>query len=111
MTSNLAINITLNSMQTLLNVDPLTVNVMQGQRNIRLVIVTVIDRCSNYFIQYQTCIIVTVRYQDNGETLFLTHIDHGFLYYFLDERFRSGHILTTGSCAMFYINGSVLDTY
>ena len=43
MTSNLVINITLNSMQTLLNVDPLTVNVMQGQRNIRLVIMIAID--------------------------------------------------------------------
>ena len=62
MTSNLVINITLNSMQTLLNVEPLTVNVMQGQRNIRLVIMIAIDRYFNYFIQYQTCIIVTVQY-------------------------------------------------
>ena len=46
MPSNLAINIILNSMQTLLNVDPLTVNVMQ------LVIMTAIDRHFNYFIQY-----------------------------------------------------------
>ena len=38
---------------------------------------------------------------DNRETLFLTYIDRGFLYYFLDERFRSGHILTTGSYVMF----------
>jgi hypothetical protein len=96
MPRNLAINIIHNFMQTLLNVDPLMVNVMQGQCNIRLVIMTAIDRHFNYFIQYQTCIIVTVHYHDNGETLFLTHIDHGFLYYVLDERLHSRHILTAG---------------
>jgi len=67
MPSKLAINIILNSVQTLLNVVPLTVNVMQGQRNIRLVIMTVIVRHFNYFIQYQSCIIVTVQYHENGE--------------------------------------------
>jgi hypothetical protein len=101
MASNLAINIILNSMQTLLNVDPLMDNVMKGQRNIRLVIMTAIDRHFNYFILYQTCIIVTVQYHDNGETLILTHIDHGFLYYFLDERFHYRHILTTVFCIIF----------
>jgi hypothetical protein len=55
---------------------------MQDQRNIRLVIMTAIDRHFNYFIQYQTCIIVTVQYHDNKETLFLTHIDPRSLYYF-----------------------------
>ena len=69
MPSNLAINTILNSVQTLLNTVTLTVNVMQGQRNIRLVIMTAI------------------------------------------ERFRSRHILTADSCIIFYINGSVLDTY
>jgi hypothetical protein len=34
MPKNLAINIILNSVQALLKVVPLTVNVMQGQRNI-----------------------------------------------------------------------------
>jgi hypothetical protein len=101
MPRNLAINIIHNFMQTLLNVDPLMVNVMQGQCNIRLVIMTAIDRHFNYFIQYQTCIIVTVHYHDNGETLFLTHIDHGFLYYVLDERLHSRHILTADSCNIF----------
>jgi hypothetical protein len=43
MPRNLAINIILNTMQTLRNVDQLMVNVMQGQRNIRLVIMTAID--------------------------------------------------------------------
>jgi hypothetical protein len=56
MPRNLAINIIINSMQTLLNVDSLTVNIMQDQRNIRLVIMTDIDRHFNYFIQYQTLI-------------------------------------------------------
>jgi hypothetical protein len=88
-------------MQTHLNVDPLTLNVMQGQRHIRLVIMTAIDRHFNYFIQYQTCIIVTVQSHDNGETLFLTHIDQGFLFYFLDERLHSRYILTAGSCIIF----------
>ena len=60
MPSNLAINIILSSVQTLLNVVPLTVSIMQGQRNIGLVIMTVIDRNLYYFIQYQTCISVTV---------------------------------------------------
>jgi hypothetical protein len=101
MPRNLAINIILNTMQTLLNVDPLMVNVMQGQRNIRLVIMTAIDQHFNYFIQYQTCIIVRVQYHDNGEILFLTHIDHGFLYYALDERLHSRHILTADSCNIF----------
>ena len=101
MPRNLAINIIINSMQTLLNADSLTVNIMQDQRNIRLVIMTAIDQHFNYFIQYQTCIIVTVQYHDNGETLFLTHIDHGFLYYFLDERLHSRNILTTDSCIIF----------
>jgi hypothetical protein len=103
MPRNLAINIIINSMQTLLNANSLTVNIMQDQRNIRLVIMTAIDRHFNYFIQYQTCIIVTVQYHDNGETetLFLTHIDRRFLYYFRDKRFRSRHILTTGSCIIF----------
>ena len=101
MPSNLTINIIFNSVQTLLNVDPLMVNVMQGQGNIILIIMAAIDRHFNYFIQYQSCIIVTVQYHDNGETLFQKHIDRRFLYYFLDERFRSGHILTTGSCVMF----------
>jgi hypothetical protein len=91
MPRHLAINIIINSMQTLLNADSLTVNIMQDQRNIRLVIMTAIDRHFNYFIQYQTCIIVTVLYHDNRETLFLTHIDHWFLYYFLYDRFRSRH--------------------
>ena len=68
MPSNLAINTILNSVQTLLNTVTLTVNVMQGQRNIRLVIMTAI------------------------------------------ERLHSRHILTTGSCIHFYINGSVLNT-
>ena len=68
MPNNLTINIILNSVQTLLNVVSLRVNVMQGQRNIRLVIMTAI------------------------------------------ERLHSRHILTTGSCINFYINGSVLDT-
>ena len=77
MPSNLAINIILNSVQALLNVDPLMVNVMQGQRNIILIIMIAIDQHLNYFIQYQTCIIVTVQYHDNGVTLFLTHIDAG----------------------------------
>ena len=94
MPRNLPINIIINSMQTLLNANSLTVNIMQDQRNIRLVIMTAIDQHFNYFIQYQTCIIVTVQYHDNGETLFLTHIDHGFLYYFLDERLHSKNILT-----------------
>jgi hypothetical protein len=49
MPRNLAINIIINSMQTLLNVDSLTVNIMQDQRNIRLVIMTDIDRHFNYF--------------------------------------------------------------
>ena len=49
-------------MQTLLNADSLTVNIMQDQRNIRLVIMIAIDRYFNYFIQYQTCIIVAVQY-------------------------------------------------
>ena len=71
MPSNLAINIILSSVQTLLNVVPLTVSIMQGQYNIGLGIMTAIDRHFNYFIQYQTCIIVTVQYHDNGETLFL----------------------------------------
>jgi hypothetical protein len=110
MPRNLAINIIINSMQTLLNADSLTVNIMQDQRNIRLVIMTAIDRHFNYFIQYQTCIIVTVQYHDNKETLFLTHIDPRSLYYFLDERFRFRNILTTGSCIIFYMVGSVLDT-
>ena len=101
MPRNLAINIIINSMQTLLNANSLTVNIIQGQRNVRLVIMTAIDQHFNYFIQYQTCIIVTVQYHDNGETLFLTHIDRRFLYYFLDERFRSRHILTAGSCIIF----------
>ena len=111
MPRNLAINIIINSMQTLLNADSLTVNIMQDQRNIRLVIMTAIDRHFNYFIQYQTCIIVTVQYHDYRETLFLTHIDPRSLYYFLDERFRFRNILTTGSCIIFYMNSSVLDTY
>ena len=74
---------------------------MQGQHNIRLVIMTAIDRHIDYFIHFQSPISVTVQYHDNGETLFLTHIDRRFLYYFLCERFRSRHILTTGSCIMF----------
>jgi hypothetical protein len=94
MPRNLAINIIINSMQTLLNADSLTVNIMRDQRNIRLVIMTAIDRHFHYLIQYQTCIIVTVLYHDNGETLFLTHIDREFLYYFLDEQLHSRHILT-----------------
>jgi hypothetical protein len=44
MPSNLAINIILNSVQTLLNTVTLTVNVMQGQHNIRLIIMTAIER-------------------------------------------------------------------
>jgi len=72
---------------------------------------TAIDRDFHYYlIRYQSRIIVTVQYHDNGETLFLTHIDHRFLYYFLDERFRPRHILTTNSCMIFQMNGSVLDT-
>ena len=101
MPSNLVINIILNSVQALLNVVSLMVNVMQGQRNIRLIIIAASDRHFNYFIQYQSCIIVTVWYQDNGDTLFLTHIDHGFLYYFLDERLHSRQILTAGFCIIF----------
>jgi hypothetical protein len=50
MPRNLAINIIINSMQTLLNADSLTVNIIQGQRNIRPVIMTAIDRLFNYFI-------------------------------------------------------------
>jgi hypothetical protein len=87
MPSNLTINIIFNSVQTLLNVDPLMVNVMQGQGNIILIIMAAIDRHFNYFIQYQFCIIVTVQYHDNEETLLLTHIDRRLLYYFLDERY------------------------
>jgi hypothetical protein len=52
---------------------------------------TAIDRYYHYYIQYQPRILVTVQYHDNRETLFLTHIDCGFLYYFLDERFPSRH--------------------
>jgi len=59
---------------------------MQGQHNSSIVLMTAIDRHIHYFIQYQHPIIVTVQYHDNGESLFRTHIDHGFLYYFLDER-------------------------
>jgi hypothetical protein len=44
MPRNLPINIIINSMQTLLNADSLTVNIIQGQCNIRLVIMTAIDR-------------------------------------------------------------------
>jgi hypothetical protein len=87
MPSNLTINIILNSVQTLLNVDPLMVNVMQGEHNIGLIIMTAIDRHFNYFIQYQFYIIVTVQYHDNEETLLLTHMDRRLLYYFLDERY------------------------
>ena len=75
--------------------------VRQDQHIVRIVRMTAIDRDSHYYIQYQPRIIVTVQYRDNREILFLPHIDRGFLYYFRDERFRSGHILTTGSCVMF----------
>jgi hypothetical protein len=68
---------------------------------VRIVRMTAIYRDSHYYIQYQSRIIVTVQYPDNREILFLPHIDRGFLYYFLDERLRSGHILTTGSLVMF----------
>jgi hypothetical protein len=71
---------------------------------------TAIDRDFHYLIRYQPRIIVTVQYHDNGETLFLTHIDRRFLYYFLDERFRPRHIMTADSCIIFQMNGSVLDT-
>jgi hypothetical protein len=60
-----------------------------------------IDRYYHYYIQYQPRIIVTVQYHENRETLFLTYIDRVFLHYFLDVRFRSGDILTTGFCVMF----------
>jgi hypothetical protein len=70
---------------------------------------TVINR--HYCIQYQPRKIVTLQYHDNRDTLFLTHIDSGFLYYVLDEQFHSRHILTTGSCIIFYKDGFVLDTY
>jgi hypothetical protein len=58
MPSNLAINIILNSVQTLLNTVTLTVNVMQGHRNIRLVIMTAIERLnSRYILTTGFCII------------------------------------------------------
>jgi hypothetical protein len=71
MPSNLSINIILNSVQTLLNAVSITVNVIPGQRNIILIIMTAIDRHFNYFIQYQFCIIVTVQYHDNEELMLL----------------------------------------
>jgi hypothetical protein len=55
----------------------------------------------NIDMPFRKYIIVTVQYHDNRETLFLTHIDRRFLYYFLCERFGSRHILTTGSCIIF----------
>ena len=64
---------------------------MQGQHNTSIVLMTAIDRHIHYFIQYQPPIIVTVQYHDNGKSLFLTHIDRRFLYYFPYERFRSIH--------------------
>jgi hypothetical protein len=64
---------------------------MQDQRIAGICLMTSIGRDFHYLIQYQPRIIVTVQYHDNGETLFLTHIDRRFLYYFLDERFRSRH--------------------
>jgi hypothetical protein len=58
MPSNLAINIILNSVQSLLNTVTLTVNVMQGQRNIRLVIMTAIERLhSRHILTTGFCII------------------------------------------------------
>jgi hypothetical protein len=48
---------------------------MQDQRIAGMFLMTSIGRDFHYLIQYQTCIIVTVQYHDNGETLFLTHID------------------------------------
>ena len=74
---------------------------MQGQRIVGIVMMTAINRHVHHCIQYQPQIIVTGQYHDNRKTLFLTHIDRGFLYYFLDERFRAGHLLTTGSCIIF----------
>ena len=70
--------------------------VRQDQHIVRIVRMTAIYRDSHYYIQYQPRIIVTVQYHENRETLFLTYIDRGFLYYFLDERFRSRHIWSTG---------------
>ena len=67
------------SVQTRLNI-----NTTQGQRIVGIIMMTVINR--HYCIQYQPRKIVTLQYQYNRETLFLTHIDRGILYYFLDER-------------------------
>ena len=70
-----------------------------SQRIVGIIMMTVINR--QYCIQYQPRKIVTLQYHDNRETLFLTHIDSGFLYYLLDEQFRSRYILTAGSCIIF----------
>jgi hypothetical protein len=69
---------------------------MQGQHSSSIVLMTDIDRHIHYFIQYQHPIFVTVQCHDNGKSMFRTHrwtvafkkhIDHRFLYYFLDEWF------------------------
>jgi hypothetical protein len=120
MPRNLAINIIINSMQTLLNADSLTVNIMQDQRNIRLVIMTAIDRHFNYFgvnmCQKQSLPIIMVLYCYNYASLILDEIikmsvNSGHYYYsniMLTLHYVARHILTT--VPVLFFRWAVLDT-